>query len=150
MIRPYTPTDKEQLLALLRLNTPTYFAEAEENDFAEYLDKYREDYFVVEEKGEIIGAGGINYFPKEGLARISWDMIHPAHQGKGIGKQLLQHRLRVIMGKSGIHLVIVRTTQLVYAFYQKQGFVLEKTEKDFWATGFDLYQLRLPLPGHEV
>jgi [ribosomal protein S18]-alanine N-acetyltransferase len=145
MIRPYTPADKEPLLYLLQLNTPTYFAEAEENDYAQYLDKYTEEYFVFEEAGKIIGAGGINYFPEDNLARISWDVIHPNFQGKGIGTQLLQHRLSIISSKPGIHRVIVRTTQLVYRFYEKAGFALEKTEKDFWAKGLDLYQLRMPL-----
>ncbi|TPE45275.1 GNAT family N-acetyltransferase [Pontibacter mangrovi] len=145
MIRPYSPADKPKLLALLRLNTPTYFAEAEGADFAEYLDTRREEYFVVEENGELIGGGGINYFPEEGVARISWDVIHPAHQGKGIGRQLLQHRIRVVQSKPGMHTLIVRTTQLVYRFYEKGGFALEKTEKDFWAPGFDLYQMRMPL-----
>ncbi|WP_266203288.1 GNAT family N-acetyltransferase [Pontibacter kalidii] len=145
MIRPYTPADKEQLLYLLRLNTPTYFAAEEESDFAAYLEEHVEDYFVVEESGKLVGAGGINYFPDEHLARISWDMIHPNFQGKGIGTQLLQHRLQVISSKPGINMVIVRTTQLVYRFYEKVGFALEQTEKDFWAKGLDLYQMRMPL-----
>lgn len=145
MIRPYTPADKPKLIALLRLNTPTYFAEAEESDFAAYLDSFTEDYFVTEEEGKLIGAGGINYFPEDGQARISWDVIHPDLQGKGIGTQLMQHRLKVIKNKPGIYLIVVRTTQLVYKFYEKMGFELEKVEKDFWAPGFDLYQMRLPL-----
>ncbi|OKL41091.1 GNAT family N-acetyltransferase [Pontibacter flavimaris] len=145
MIRPYTPADKQQLLYLLRLNTPTYFAAEEERDFAGYLEKHVEDYFVVEEGNRLVGAGGINYFPEDGLARISWDVIHPNFQGKGIGRRLLQHRLQVIRNKPSINAVIVRTTQLVYRFYEKTGFALEKTEKDFWAKGFDLYQLRMPL-----
>lgn len=145
MIRPYTPADKEQLLYLLRLNTPAYFAAAEERDFAEYLEKHLEAYFVVEKGGKLIGAGGINYFPEDGVARISWDVIHPNFQGKGVGRQLLQHRINLIRQMPGIHLVIVRTTQLVYRFYEKAGFALEKTEKDFWAKDLDLYQLQLPL-----
>lgn len=145
MIRPYTPADKAQLLHLLRLNIPAYFAPEEESDFAGYLAKEVEDYFVVEEAGELIGAGGINYFPEKGTARISWDVVHPNHQGKGIGSRLLQHRINILKGKLDIHTAIVRTTQLVYKFYERQGFTLEKTERDFWAKDFDLYQLRMSL-----
>lgn len=143
MIRPYKPSDKSKLIELLRLNIPKYFAQAEEKDFDDYLDNYTEDYFVVEENGEIVGAGGINYFPDAGLARISWDVIHPDFQGRGIGKQLMQHRLEHIRKDPTLWLVVVRTTQLVYGFYEKMGFALEKTEKDYWAEGFDLYQLRM-------
>lgn len=53
-----------------------------------YLDKEIDDYFVVEENYEIIGAAGINYFPKEKTAGISWDIIKPDSQGKGIGKKI--------------------------------------------------------------
>jgi hypothetical protein len=37
---------------------------------------------------------------------------------------------------------MVRTSQVAYQFYQKAGFDLEKIEKDFWAKGFDLYQMK--------
>ncbi|AHM59051.1 acetyltransferase [Flammeovirgaceae bacterium 311] len=145
MIRPYTTGDKQELISLLKLNIPQYFAESEEDDFIEYLDCYLEDYFVVEEGGKLIGSGGINYFPEDGIAPISWDMIHPAYQGKGFGKSLTLHRISNIRKNPAIRRVVVRTTQLAYKFYEKVGFTLLKTEKDFWAEGFDLYQMTLDL-----
>ncbi len=145
MIREYTGRDKKQLLNLLRLNTPHYFAPSEEADFVQYLDHYREDYWVVEEDGKIIGSGGINYFLDRKEARISWDIIHPDYQGKGIGKQLTLHRINHLQNNAAVSVVYVRTTQLVYQFYQKIGFVLETTQKDFWAPGFDLYQMKMVL-----
>jgi [ribosomal protein S18]-alanine N-acetyltransferase len=146
VIREYDDKDKNQLLNLLRLNTPQYFAPAEEADFENYLAYHREDYFVVEEKEQIIGAGGLNYFANNTEARISWDIIHPDFQGKNIGKALTLYRLNHLKSKTPVRIVYVRTTQLVYQFYQKMGFVLEKTQPDFWAPGFDLYQLKMPLP----
>lgn len=145
MIRTYKSADKEELLNLLQLNTPQYFDASEEADFIEYLDHRLEDYFVVEERGKIIGSGGINYFPKSNLARLSWDMVHPDFQGKGVGKQLTLFRIEHIRKNPAVSLLIVRTTQLVYPFYEKMGFELEKTEKDFWAKGFDLYQMQMTL-----
>ena len=53
-----------ETIALLRQNTPAYFDPSEEADFNHYLDVEREDYFVYEEEGRIVGAGGINYFPE--------------------------------------------------------------------------------------
>jgi len=145
MIRKYSGEDKNRLLNLLRLNTPQYFALSEEADFINYLGHHLEDYFVVEHKGEIIGSGGINYFIHNHEARLSWDIIHPDFQGSGIGKALTQHRINLLQNNPAVNVIYVRTTQLVYQFYQKMGFVLEKTEKDFWAPGFDLYQMKMSL-----
>ena len=156
-IRFYQNTDKEAVIKLIQLNIPTYFEESEEEDFVDYLEKYKEDYFVIADKStnQIIGCGGINYFFDENvvgndtnnginLARISWDIIDPNFQGQGIGKKLLLHRINHIQSKN-IKIIVVRTSQLAYKFYQKVGFELEKTEKDFWAKGFDLYQMKMNL-----
>ncbi|UII29714.1 GNAT family N-acetyltransferase [Fulvivirga ulvae] len=144
-IRRYKEVDKEKLLHLIRLNTPQYFDPKEESDFSTYLDDELETYFVVEDKEEIIGCGGINYFPDEHTARISWDMIHPEAQGRGVGKKLTLHRIDEIKKRKDIRTIVVRTTQLVYSFYEKAGFTLEKTERDFWAPGYDLYQMKIEL-----
>ena len=122
-----------------------YFDASEEKDFIEYLDHKLEDYFVIEYEKKVVGSGGINYFPSDHVARISWDMVHPNFHGKGFGKKLMLHRIDHIKRNKAIHKIQVRTSQLAYQFYQKTGFTLEKIEKDFWATGFDLYQMNMTL-----
>ena len=145
MIRPYKIEDKTKLIALLKLNIPQYFDRSEERDFIDYLNKFADHYFVVEENGSIIGCGGINYFHEESIARISWDIIHPDFQGKGIGKKLTLHRINEIRNNSSVNLIVVRTSQLAFKFYEKLGFELEKTEKDFWVKGLDLYQMKMTI-----
>jgi [ribosomal protein S18]-alanine N-acetyltransferase len=142
MIRPYTDSDKDALLALLRLNTPRYFDPSEENDFVQYLDHEKEDYYVLVSNDQLVGAGGINYFPETQTARLSWDLIHPAHQGKGLGRKLVCHRIDAIQQNSTIRHIMVRTSQHTYRFYEKVGFTLIQTQKDYWAPGFDLYQMQ--------
>ncbi len=132
-------------MELLRLNTPASFAASEEPDFLEYLAHHSQNYFVVEDAAEIIGCGGFNWFDNGKIARLSWDIIHPAFQGKGIGRELTKFRVEQIKQNPAVRLLYVRTSQLVYPFYQKLGFTLEKTEKDFWAEGFDLYQMKLDI-----
>lgn len=144
-IRPYASNDRDALFELLRLNTPTYFAPAEKADLALYLQKHLEDYFVADTNGEVVGAGGINYFDQHTWARLSWDLVHPDYQGQGIGRELALYRLAKLRRLPSMQWVQVRTSQLVYPFYQKLGFVLEKVEKDFWAPGIDLYQLNMQL-----
>jgi len=146
MIRKYKEKDKPDLINLLRLNTPIFFAPSEEKDFIDYLNGHSENYYVIEESNEIIGAGGINYgFDNGATTRISWDMIHPEKQGKGIGTKLTKFRIDEIKKNSHISKIVVRTTQLVYEFYKKSGFQLERVEKDFWAVGFDLYEMKIEI-----
>lgn len=142
MIRLYNHSDKSELINLIRLNTPNYFHPSEEKDFIHYLDNEIEDYFVLEENGKIIGTGGINYFPEKKLARLSWDMVHPNYHGKGLGSEITKFRIDHIRKNTVINAIEVRTSQLVFKYYQKMGFELEKIEKDYWAKGFDLYQMR--------
>ena len=51
IIREYTPGDKSRVMNLIRLNTPEYFAPEEEADLSEYLDRWRELYYVLETGG---------------------------------------------------------------------------------------------------
>lgn len=145
VIRSYTLDDRKKVIGLLRLNTPKFFNKAEEEDLLLYLEHHLEDYFVVEFNGHIIGAGGINYFPENREARISWDLIHPDYQSKGVGKELLQHRFQKIKSQPYFTRVVVRTSQLVNGFYEKMGFSTENVQKDYWAPGLDLYVMKMDL-----
>lgn len=145
MIRPYTDKDKEELIELLRLNTPAYFDPSEEEDFLKYLDHRLDSYFVVEEGNNIVGCGGFNFSDDRKSVRISWDIIHPDVQGKGLGSKLTKYRIDKIKEDPGVETIIVRTTQLVFPFYEKLGFELKETVKDYWAKGFDLYRMEISL-----
>jgi len=140
-IRPYIPEDKDKLLQIIRTNTPTYFAPEEEADFADYLEGEREEYFVIESGGELVGCGGVNYTDDKSVGIISWGMIHPDFHGKKIGTALLRHRLDVLKNTPTVKRITVRTSQLTYQFYEKNGFRLIEATKDFWAPGLDMYYM---------
>lgn len=141
IIREYTLQDKSGVLALLRLNTPNYFSPHEEKDFVYYLDNEIELYFVIEIDNFIAGCGGINFSTDKTIAKISWDIMHPSFQGKGIGSALLNYRLEKLKTINTTQKIMVRTSQLVYRFYEKLGFTLIKTVDDYWATDFHLYEM---------
>ncbi|MEO8794612.1 MAG: GNAT family N-acetyltransferase [Daejeonella sp.] len=145
-IREYRPEDKNLVMELFRLNTPDYFSEDEEADLDLYLDKYREDYYVLYFDNQLVGSGGINYEEEGEKAIISWDIFHPEYHGKGLGTKLLKYRIDKILRQKTANNVLVRTSQVVYKFYQKFGFRLVETQKDFWAEGFDLYKMEYLLP----
>lgn len=141
-IRTYNSSDKKAVLELLSSNSPKYFAVSEQKDFENYLENEIEDYFVVEENATIVASGGVNYFPKEKIARISWDIVALESHGKGIGKKLLQHRINLLKSNTDVESIVVRTSQHAYLFYQKMGFEVKEVEKNFWAQGFDLYLMQ--------
>ena len=113
-------------MELIRRNTPEYFAAEEEIDLSDYLDREIELYYVLVTNDRIVGCGGINFADDKTVGKISWDKL------KSIDR---------------VRKITVRTSQLVYKFYQKQGFVLKATHKDYWAKGIDwsMKEIRTPL-----
>jgi len=146
LIRPYTEKDYFKLIELLQLNIPRYFDRSEEQDFIDYLHNHAVHYYIVEIKSEIVGGGGINYFLEDNSARISWDFVHPQYQGRGLGKSLTEYRIEKIKANPTMKFIVVRTSQMAFRFYEKMGFILEKVIKDYWAEGFDLYEMKLVFP----
>lgn len=141
IIRVYSSNDRDSLMTIMRLNVPDYFAESEIADFEYYLTHEIDQYFVIELNGELIGGGGINIDQAGKKAKISWDLLHPDFQNQGFGRELLQYRLNLLNEMKDLERISVRTSQLAYPFYEKNGFVLKEIIKDFWAKGFDLYDM---------
>lgn len=140
-IREYHKDDKSALMNLLELNTPKYFASEEKVDFDCYLDNEKELYFVLLFDNKIVGCGGINFADKNTTGKISWDILHPDYQGKSLGTQLLKHRIEKLKSIDSIQKITVRTSQVAYKFYEKQGFELNEIVNDYWAKGFDMYSM---------
>jgi ribosomal-protein-alanine N-acetyltransferase len=145
IIRDYNHLDKSAVLRLLQLNTPSYFAKSEENDLVNYLDYEIDKYFIVESNNELIGSGGINFkqIDDKKIGIISWDIIHPNYQGKGIGRKLLEYRLEILKNDHSLTEIIVRTSQHVFKFYENSGFTLKEVVYDYWSEGYDLYAMQL-------
>jgi len=141
IIREYTVSDKPRLVELLKLNTPKFFSPNEEKDLLYYLDNEADNYFVLVVEDKVVGCGGFNLTEDGKTAKISWDIFDPNCQGKGLGSALTQFRIEKIKENKEIKTLSVRTSQLVYPFYEKFGLKLREVVKDYWDEGFDLYQL---------
>ena len=122
IIREYKNSDKETVLNLLKLNTPKYFSPEEENDLVYYLENEIEYYFVLEFNKQIVGSGGFNFSGDKTTDKISWDILHPNFQGKTLGSTLLNYRIERLKKFKEVKLITVRTSQVVYKFYEKTGF----------------------------
>lgn len=145
-IREYKSIDKSSVMNLIRLNTPEYFAPEEENDFSNYLDNERELYYVLLFNEKIVGCGGINFAENKTIGKISWDILHPEYQGKSLGTRLLEYRIEKLESIKSVQKITVRTSQIAYQFYEKQGFELKEIKKDYWAKGFDMYKMEYSYP----
>lgn len=141
LIRPYKSQDKTEVLNLLKLNTPAYFSPEEAKDLIYFLDHEIEYYFVLEFDNTIVGCGGFNFSGKETNGKISWDIFHPDHQGKSLGSMLLNYRIEKLKDFKNLTKITVRTSQLVYKFYEKRGFKLVEVVEDYWAKNFHLYKM---------
>lgn len=141
-IRPYQTSDFEQVVGLFQSNTPTYFAPEEENELIRFLTNEIDAYFVLITENQLIGCGGM-HFKSADNATICWDIIHPAFHGKGFGKELLNFRISYAKKRNKQCEINVRTSQFTYLFYEKSNFVLQSIKKDYWAKGFDLYEMVL-------
>lgn len=145
-IREYEPKDKYDVIDLIRLSTTDYFAAHEEKDFNRFLETERELFYVLLMDGKIAGCGGINFADNRTTGIISWDIIHPTHRGKSLGTILMNHRMEQFRSMGAIQKITVRTSQVAYRFYEKQGFELLEIVKDYWAEGFDLYNMEYKWP----
>lgn len=141
VIRRYKTSDRSALLNIIDLNIPKYFALDEKADFENYLENELELYYVISFENKIVGCGGINFDEEKTIGVISWDIIDPDYQGKSFGKQLLNYRLAELKSMESIQKIIVRTSQITYNFYQKQGFEVREIISNYWAEGFDLYYM---------
>ncbi len=139
MIRPYKRSDKKYLVEILRLNTPTYFDPKEVHDFEEYLLLHDNTYFTIECDHKIVG--GIGYYMEEShkIGRITWIFFHPNYSGIGLGKKAILHCLTILKSNPVLEKLVVMTSQLAHKFFEKFDFQLEKTEKNYWGQGLDLY-----------
>ncbi|WP_428657263.1 GNAT family N-acetyltransferase [Runella sp.] len=149
LIRKYIDADRTRIPELLRLNTPEYFSPNEEEDLVYYLDNHVENYYVIEIDGVVQGCGGINISDDGETAKLSWDIVHPEYQGKGLGSELTKFRIERIKEMEGIKMISVRTSQLVYPFYQKFGLEVQEIVEDFWDEGFDMYRMEYPITDTE-
>ena len=140
-IRKHRDSDRERIIELLRQNTPEYFSPDEEKDLLYYLDYHADNYYVLEVDNVIVGCGGFNLSEDGETGKISWDIFDVKHQGKGYGSVLTQFRIEKMKEIDSIKTISVRTSQLVYPFYEKFGLEIREIVKDYWAEGFDLYRL---------
>lgn len=144
-MRHFKIADKDQLIEIFKMNIPEYFDPAELNHFRQYLSQHADSYVTIEHEGKI--AGGIGYCVNESdkSGRITWIFFHPNTRGIGLGRKAVEYCMRILQADPIVKTLVIQTSQLAFHFFEKFGYKLVKTEKDYWGKGLDLYLMEQPV-----
>ena len=103
-----------------------------------YLDKLPETYYCIEVDEVIVG--GVGCVVEEDLSgSVTWIFMHPDYAGQGLGRAAVGHCLKILKKDERVKVFKARTSQTAYQFFEKLGFQVTSTQKDYWAEGLDLY-----------
>lgn len=98
----------------------------------------RDNFFVLDDNGEIIGTVGVKEDTKESalLRRL---FVDPAHRRKGYGELLMNEALRFCQDKGYNHVVFRTTSRMIHAIElcKKKGF---KKIEEIDLQGFQIYK----------
>lgn len=148
MIRNLKKDDREKILKILK--DTNNFNDGEIEIAMELIDIYltkpeQKDYEIfVDEENEIV-KGYICMGPRpltEGTYDLYWIAVNPEIQSKGVGSGLVRYIEEQIKEKDGRIILIETSGKESYEkerrFYEKNGYNLHYTIKDFYRRGDDL------------
>ncbi len=130
--------DKEQIYEICNLINLAYRGEsgwtketdlvsgnrAEPDEVREYLTNQKSHLLVASVGGSVKAC--ICVEENEGRGYISFFAVHPDHQGKGVGKDILFQAERFASGQLGINkyvMVVVSQREELISFYERRGYV---------------------------
>ncbi len=149
LIRKFLQQDKEKLKDLL--SNTLVFTKDEINVALELVDIYlhnqqQKDYDIysaIDDNENLLGYICIGPTPlTNGTYDLYWIAVSSNHQGKGIGKKLLDFAERKVKENNGRLIVIETSSQEKYKkttrFYENAGYKLLTRIKDYYNIGDDL------------
>jgi GNAT superfamily N-acetyltransferase len=146
VIRAYEPADRAAALACFRSNVPKYFTAQEEDWFVSALDEPDGPNFVVVCDGQVVGFGGYEVSDTYNHAVLVFGQIHADLHRRGLGSQLLAHRIAHLRQHARpTKYLIIDTTLQAAPFYVRQGFEIVAHWRQGFRDGVDKVDLRLTL-----
>ncbi len=133
--RDYRPGDFARCVHLFDSNVPDFFLPTERPAFLDFLageerrpPRLREDpradarFYLLKDGGTVVGCGG--WYLEGEIAGLSWGIVDRARHRQGLGRLLVEERLRKIRKDGRSRWVRVRTIAAVQGFFQHLGFRL--------------------------
>ncbi|HWP83275.1 MAG TPA: GNAT family N-acetyltransferase [Bacteroidota bacterium] len=148
-IRPFHREDIEPMTEILRA---TGMFRPDEIEVAVELmeivvnEPHQQDYMMytsITEDGTVRGYYCVGPTPMtQGAFDLYWIAVHPSHQGKGIGREMMKHCEDLVRSQQGRLILAETSSQEKYAatnaFYQRAGFTASARVNDYYAPGDDL------------
>lgn len=94
--------------------------EFQPGDYVKSVSAQNDDVWIAEDQGKIVGFMSINLAPHNFIHNL---FVHPDHQGRGIGKMLL-NLAGQLLGRP-MRLRMVTDNRTAGAFYEKMGWKIE-------------------------
>ncbi len=129
-IRKYRPDDKKQVKNLIISALEEIFGKARNIEDLDNIGKDYEVFFVVEQKGEIIGTLGI--LRQGGDAKIRRIYVKKSERGKNIGTKLMKKALQYCKRRSKRIFLTTYPEMKAKRFYEKFGFREFRRDKKIW------------------
>lgn len=102
------------------------------------------------DRGLLVGYAGLALMPARSVSQQAEAEVHtigvdPDHQGRGIGRALLEGLLGAADGIGAVTYLEVRTDNAsALALYRATGFEVVGTRRRYYASGADAYTMRRP------
>lgn len=140
-IRSYQSGDEDICIKIFNSNCPKFVGENERPLFIEWLERKSYPYYVVERKNTVLACGG--YAVENGIADLTWGLVHRDYHRQGIGSRLTRFRIDKIYEQYRNINIRIETSQHTELFYQKFGFIRMNYEKNGFAQGIDRIEMQL-------
>lgn len=149
-LRPYAERDLAACLAVFDSNCPPYFDPTERAEYEQFLRNPadRGEYFVLEQRVEVVACGGVWTAQDIDLTYggLSWGMVRAGLHGQGLGSQLTRFRLDLLRARLEVREVRIDTSQHTERYYARHGFVTVQRRPDGFAPGLDELKMVLKVP----
>ena len=132
--RKYKPDDMAQCLEIYSLNEPGRFPKLDPS-YETTLKQGTAYTLVAEKEGRIAACGRLAYFSPPGFFRRNWavlsfGLVHPEHQGEGLGTALVLARFALLKTSDSYYRVVIGAVAKSIGFYQRFGFATIQPWKD--------------------
>ncbi len=140
----YQASDLAACLALFDQNCPKYFAENERQGYQQYLASTQDIYKVGSIGGELVAAFGINIDSSRKTGRVTWIMVSPNMQGRGVGEAMMNDALECLRHE-GLDTMLIAASHLSAPFFAKFGAQELETIAHGWGPNMHRVDMKISL-----